>query len=159
MNAVFGLALAIGFVAGLRSMIAPALVAWAAHRGWIDLQDTSVSWMSSTGAVVIFSLLAAGELIGDKLPFVPKRTQPFPLSARIILAGFCGLCFSAATHRSLFPATIVGAIGGLIGAVVGYRIRRWLVERWHARDWVIAIAEDLITLGVAIFLVSSVVVR
>jgi uncharacterized membrane protein len=139
MKAVFGLALAIGFVAGLRSMVAPALVAWAAYCGWIDLQDTSVTWMSSTGAVVIFSLLAVGELIGDKLPFVPTRTQPFPLSARILLGAFCGLCFSAAMHQPLFPGATVGAIGGLVGAFVGYRIRRWLVEQLHARDWVIAV--------------------
>jgi uncharacterized membrane protein len=155
MNDAFALALAIGVVAGLRSMIAPALVAWAAHLGWINLQGTTVAWMSSTGAVVIFSLMALGELLGDKLPFAPKRTQPLPLSARIVLGGFCGLCLSAAMHRPLFPATIVGAIGGFAGAFAGYRLRRWLVRNLHTRDRVIAVAEDLIALGIAILIVSS----
>jgi uncharacterized membrane protein len=154
MNHVFVLALAIGVVAGLRSMIAPALVAWAARLGWINLQGTVVGWMSSTGTVVIFSLLALGELMGDKLPFTPKRTQLLPLSARIVLGGFCGLCFSAAMHRALFPAAMVGAIGGLIGAFAGYHIRKWLVRNLHTRDVVVAVAEDLITVGVAIFVVS-----
>ena len=31
------LVLGIGVVAGLRSMTAPAAVAWAAHLGWINL--------------------------------------------------------------------------------------------------------------------------
>jgi uncharacterized membrane protein len=155
MNEVFVLALAIGLVAGLRSMMAPALVAWAAHLGWMNLQETSLAWMGSTGAVVIFSLLAVGELMGDKKPYAPKRTQPLPLSARIVLGGFCGLCFSAAAHRPLFPAAIVGGIGGFAGAFAGYRIRRWLVQNLHTRDRVIGVAEDLITLGLAIFIVSS----
>ena len=155
MNSVFLLVLAIGVVAGLRSMIAPALVAWAAHLRWINLQETSLSWMSSMGTVVIFSLLAVGELIGDKLPSTPKRTQPFPLGARILLGGFCGVCFSTAMHRSLIPAAIIGAIGGFIGAFAGYRIRRWLVSSFHAHDRVIAVAEDLIALGVGILVVSS----
>jgi uncharacterized membrane protein len=155
MNEVFVLALAIGLVAGLRSMIAPALVAWAAHLGWMNFQQTSLAWMGSTGAVVIFSLLAIDELMGDKKTYAPKRIQPLPLSARIVLGGFCGLCFSAVAHRPLFPAAIVGGIGGFIGAFAGYRIRRWLVQNLHARDRVIAVAEDLITLGLAIFIVSS----
>ena len=39
MNSGFALFLAfgIGVVAGLRSMTAPAIVAWAAHLGWISL--------------------------------------------------------------------------------------------------------------------------
>jgi uncharacterized membrane protein len=154
MNDIFAFALAIGVVAGLRSMMAPTLIAWAARLGWINLQDTAFGWMSSTSVAVIFSLLALGELMGDKLPFAPKRTQPLPLSARIVLGGFCGLCFSAAMHRPLFPAAIVGSFGGFIGAFAGYRIRRWLVRTLHTGDRVIAIAEDLIALGAAILIVS-----
>jgi uncharacterized membrane protein len=155
MNEVFALALAIGFVAGLRSMMAPALVAWAAHRGWINLQGTSLASMGSMGAVALFSLLAVLELFGDKLSFAPKRTAPFPLSARIVLGAFCALCFATAAHRSLFAAGLLGAIGGLIGSLAGYRIRKRLVRKLHARDTVIAIAEDLIALGLAILIVSS----
>lgn len=155
MNKVFVLALAIGLVAGLRAMMAPALVAWAARLGWMNLQETSLAWMGSTAAVVIFSLLAIGELIGDKKSHAPKRTQPLQLSTRIVLGAFCGLCFSAVAHRPLFPGAIVGGIGGFAGALAGYRIRRWLVRNLHTRDRVIAVAEDLITLGLAIFIVSS----
>jgi uncharacterized membrane protein len=159
MNEVFALALAlalaIGFVAGLRSMMAPALIAWAAHRGWINLQETPMASIGSTAAVVIFSLMAAGELVGDKLSLTPKRTAPFPLSARIVLGAFSALCLGAAMHRQLLVVTLLGAIGALVGAFAGYRIRRSLVRKLHARDRVIAIAEDLITLGIAIFVVST----
>jgi len=72
--AVFACALGLGFVAGLRSMLAPAAVAWAAHLGWLDLKAGPFAFMDSKGALIILSLFAVGELIADKLPGIPKRT-------------------------------------------------------------------------------------
>ena len=39
MNYVFLFALGIGFAAGLRSLTPPAVVAWAAHLGWLNLKQ------------------------------------------------------------------------------------------------------------------------
>src|SRR6266446_7766252 len=80
----------IGVVAGLRSVTAPAVVAWAARRNWINLRNTSLFFMGSTGAVVIFTLLAIVELIADQLPSTPSRTKPLGLIARIMLGGLSG---------------------------------------------------------------------
>ena len=41
------LALLIGVVAGLRALTAPAVVAWAAFLGWIDLHGTWASWVAN----------------------------------------------------------------------------------------------------------------
>lgn len=41
------LAFGIGVVAGLRSMTAPAAVAWAAHTGRINLAGSSLAFSSS----------------------------------------------------------------------------------------------------------------
>ncbi len=78
MNYVFVSALGIGVAAGLRSLTPPAVVAWAAHLGWLNLNDSPLAFMGSIIAVVIFSLLAVIELIVDLLPSTPKRTAPVP---------------------------------------------------------------------------------
>jgi uncharacterized membrane protein len=52
------LAFLIGVVSGLRSLTAPAVVARGAHRNWLNLHNTPLSFMASTAAVVIFTLLA-----------------------------------------------------------------------------------------------------
>ena len=39
------LAFLIGVVCGLRSLTAPAVVAWAAHLGWIHLDHTRLHFM------------------------------------------------------------------------------------------------------------------
>ena len=65
LSAVLISALLIGFVCGLRTFTGPAVVAWAAHGNWIDLNRTPLHFMSTTAAVVIFTLLALGEFIAD----------------------------------------------------------------------------------------------
>src|SRR5215468_9794612 len=90
------LAFGIGLVAGLRSLTAPAVVAWAAHLGWLNLRGSSLAFMGSTTAVALFSFPAIGELIADKLPMIGKRTAPAPLMARIVPGGLCGACLCAA---------------------------------------------------------------
>ena len=78
MNSGLGLCLTfgIGFVAGLRSMTAPAVVAWAAHLGWINLSGTPLAFMGSIWAVAIFTLGALAEYVADQLPTLPHA--PFP---------------------------------------------------------------------------------
>src|SRR5262245_10429708 len=82
MNSGFALFLAfgIGVVAGLRSMTAPAIVAWAAHLGWISLSGAHLAFMGSAWAVGIFTLGALAEFITDQLPTTPARTTAGPAS-------------------------------------------------------------------------------
>src|SRR5213076_318104 len=87
MNSVLLLAIGIGIVAGLRSLLAPAVIAWAAHFDWLNLNGSPLAFMGSRTAVAIFSVLAIGELIADNLPRTPKRTALGPLLARILTGG------------------------------------------------------------------------
>ena len=153
-NFVFALAVGIGVVAGLRSLMAPAVVAWAAHLGWLHLQGTSLSFMGSKAAVVIFSLLAIGELIGDKLPRVPKRTAVAPLLARIVTGGLSAACLCALANQSLGIGAGLGAVGAVIGAFGGYNVRKYLVNQLKLPDLIIAVLEDLIAITLVLFLVS-----
>ena len=152
LNYVFVLALGIGIVAGLRSLTAPAVVAWGAHLSWLNLHGSPLAFMGSTAAVAVFSLLAIGELVADKLPMTPKRTAPAPLIARIIIGGLCGACLCTSTGQSLVVGALLGAIGGAVGAFLGYGIRRRL--DLHIKDFLVAICEDVVAVGLALFLVS-----
>jgi uncharacterized membrane protein len=151
MNYIFAFALGIGFAAGLRALTPPAVMAWAAHLGWLNLNNSSLAFMGSIITAVIFSLLAVLELIGDVRPSTPKRTALVPLVARILMGGLCGACICAAANRSLMIGAILGAVGGVIGAFVGYEIRRRLVIALNIKDIFIALLEDLVTIGLACF--------
>jgi uncharacterized membrane protein len=152
LNYVFVLALGIGIVAGLRSLTAPAVVAWGAHLSWLNLHGSPFAFMGSTTAVAILSVLAIGELTADKLPMIPKRTAPAPLMTRVVTGALCGACLCAAAGRSLFAGILLGGIGGIVGAFLGYSIRRRL--DLHVKDLVVAVCEDLVAVGLPLFLVS-----
>ncbi|MGH7981554.1 MAG: DUF4126 family protein [Candidatus Udaeobacter sp.] len=154
MNYVFAFAFGIGFAAGLRSLTPPAVVAWAAHLGWLNLNNSPLAFMASIVAVIIFSLLAVVELIGDLLPQTGKRTAPVPLIARVLMGGLCGACICAAGHQSLIIGAILGAVGGLVGAFVGYETRRRLVAVLNIKDIFVALLEDLVTIGLACLIVT-----
>jgi uncharacterized membrane protein len=148
------LAAGIGFVAGLRSLLAPAAVSWAAHLGWLNLQDTPLAFMGSTAAVAIFSILALAELVADKLPMTPSRTTPGPLLARIVMGSLTGACIGASNGQGLLVAgMVVGGIGGAVGAFAGYNARKRLVSGLKVKDTVIAVLEDLVAIGLAYLIV------
>jgi len=152
MNYVFFFAIGIGIVAGLRSLLAPAVVAWAAHFDLLNLYGSPLSFMGSRTAVAIFSILAIGELVADKLPKTPKRTAFAPLLARILLGGLSGASLCVAMGQSLLAGALVGGIGGVLGAFVGYEIRRRLVNNLHIKDLFVAVCEDLVAIALAYLL-------
>jgi uncharacterized membrane protein len=143
------LAFGIGFVAGLRSLTAPAAVSWAAYLGALNLRGSSLGFMASGIAVTILSTLAVVEYVVDKLPTTPSRTTPGPLMARIVMGGFAGACLAVSAGQSPWVGAVPGGIGGLIGAFAGYEGRRRLVQSLKLKDAPIALLEDLVAIGLA----------
>jgi uncharacterized membrane protein len=148
------LALCIGIVAGLRSLTAPAAVAWAAYLGWINLHGSPLAFMGSPWAVGVFTLLALAELVSDQLPSTPPRTAAVGLSARIAMGALSGACLGIAGGASLWVGALAGVVGAIVGAFGGYQARAGLVRALRVRDIVIAIPEDLVAIGLGLFLVS-----
>lgn len=153
-NLALFLAFCIGFVAGLRSMTAPAVTAWAAKLGWLNLRGTALAFMGSVWAVAIFTLGALGELVADQLPKTPARTKPGPLAARVVMGALSGGCVAVAAGLSAGSGVIAGAVGAIVGAFAGYHARVGLVRALRVPDAVIAILEDLIAVGFGVWLVS-----
>jgi uncharacterized membrane protein len=153
--AVIALSLAIGVVAGLRSLTAPAVVSWAAQWSWINLQNSSIAFLGSIRAAWIFTALALAELIADKLPFTPARTKPGGLLARIITGGLCGAALCITAGESLILGAILGAVGAVAGAFAGYELRHRLVTKRNAPDLLVALIEDAVAIGGAFLIVAQ----
>jgi uncharacterized membrane protein len=153
-SSVLSLAFLIGVVAGLRTMTAPAVVAWAANRDGLDLHGTPLAFMGSTAAVAVFTVLALGELVVDKLPSTPNRTALPGLIGRSVLGGLSGAGVAAAGVQSIALGAILGAAGGIAGAFAGYEVRSRLVRGLKVPDFVSALLEDAVAIAGGLLIVS-----
>ena len=143
----------IGFFAGLRSLTAPAATAWAAHLGWLKLQG-ALALIGSTASVAIFTLLAAAELVADKLPNTPNRTAPPGLIARIVMGGLTGACVAAGGGQGAVLGAVFGIVGGVVGCFGGFQTRGGFVRALGTRDIYVALVEDLAAIIGSLWAVS-----
>jgi uncharacterized membrane protein len=147
------LAFLIGVVAGLRALTPLAAVSWAARLGWLHLDNTWLAFLGYAATPYIFSVLAIGELINDKLPKTPSRKAPPGFAARIVTGTLSGAAFGAVS-QSLFGSPVAGALGAVAGTLGGYEFRSRLVKAIGGKDLPIALLEDAIAVGGAFLIVS-----
>ena len=134
-------------------MTAPAIVSWAARLGWIDLSTTPLAFMGYAATPYVFTLLAIGELIADKLPTTPSR-KAFPgFAARIVFGTLSGCALSMGIGYSAAIGAILGCIGAVAGTLGGYEVRTRLVRKLNVPPVAIALLEDAVAIIVGLFVV------
>jgi len=139
----------LGIATGMRTMTGIAVVCWMAYLGYLPVQGTWAFWTGKLIAVIVFTVLALGEYVGDTLPRTPNRTSLFPALARLGFAILCGLVIATVLEEPLAGGVVLGAVGALIGTFGGYRARSF-GARVVGRDLPVAIFESLLAIGFAV---------
>lgn len=150
------LALLIGVVAGLRAMTPPAVVAWGAYLGWLDVSDKWSHWVGSWITVAVLTVFLVVELVTDQLPKTPSRKTPPQFATRMITGAFAGAVIGSAWHHT-FIAIGGGIIGAVLGTLGGYEARSRLVAANGGKDLPVALTEDAIAVlgGFAIVAIAA----
>ena len=144
----------IGLFAGLRSLTAPAVTAWAAYLGWLKL-ERPLSLIGSLPSVVIFTVFAIGELVADKLPKTPNRTSPLGLIARITTGAITGACIATSGGQGPIPGALLGVLGGVVGCFAGFQARTRLVRATGKPDIYVALVEDVVAIAGCLWIASQ----
>ncbi len=145
--------LILGFVAGLRSMLAPAAVSWAVWLGILNVDQTPLGFMGYRYTHIILTVLVLGELIADKLPFTPSRKSPPAFIARILSGGLTGATIGASLH--LIPLLLIlGAVGAVAGTLGGAFVRAKLAAVFR-HDLPAAVLEDIFAVLFAVLSVRG----
>ena len=139
----------LGGMTGLRSMTPIAVLCWFAYRGHLLVGGTWGQWAAKPVSVLVFAVLAVGELVGDKLPRTPDRTAPFPLFARVGFGGLVGALAATGLHGSAIEGIFLGAVPALAGAFLGFHLRRDLVAERSFPDLGAALVEDALAVGLS----------
>jgi uncharacterized membrane protein len=150
---VLVLALLIGVVAGLRTMMAPTVTAFGAHYGALAVAGTPLAFMGYTWTPWILAVLALGELVTDQLPSTPSRKVPAQFSARILTGALSGATV-AAPAGSLIGGIVAGIIGAIIGTLGGAAFRARLATAF-GKDRPAAIIEDIVAIAGAVLVVTA----
>jgi uncharacterized membrane protein len=131
----------VGMVAGLRTFLAPAGVSWAARLGVLGTTNSPLAFMGYRYTPVIFTVLAVGELIIDKLPTTPSRKALPSFLARIVSGALAGGTVGA-SREMLLLGVVAGALGAVVGTLGGAAVRTKLAVLF-GKDLPAALLEDV----------------
>jgi uncharacterized membrane protein len=134
----------LGVVTGMRTFVPMAVLCWFAYRGNLPVDGTWAAWTGHLVTAIIFSLLAIGEIVGDKLPKAPNRTNLLGMTGRVIFGGLVGAIVATGLDGSVFEGILLAVSGAYVGAHAGYLVRRELVILLRWQDWHVAVFEDVI---------------
>ncbi len=151
---LYFLAACIGVIAGLRTMMAPAAISWAAALGFLPLAATPLAFLGYAYTPYIFTVLAIGELISDQLPRTPSRKVPVQFGGRLVSGALCGAALGFAAG-SWIGGMGAGLIGAVIGTLGGAAARARLAQTF-GRDLPAALIEDAIAIAGALLVVLAV---
>ena len=138
--------LGVGAISGLRFISGPASVARAARDGRISLGGTRLSFLASPRLAATLTVLQAGEMVGDKLPFTPSRTALPSLLGRAGAGALVGAAVSGG--RRPVANALIGGGAAVAAAFVGENLRAVVGEHTGVPDPFLALAEDAVVLVV-----------
>jgi uncharacterized membrane protein len=143
--------LGLGAITGMRALSGLALLsrdaAYREPRGRADLTGTSFALLKSRRAAGVLTVMAAAEMVNDKLPNTPNRIESAPLLCRAL----CGAVVGAAAFAAEDEAPALGAAAGLAAAVLAafaaFHLRRRISQSKVVPDPLLGLAEDAVVIG------------
>jgi uncharacterized membrane protein len=148
-----------GWLAGMRSFAAPvAAGVWL--RKQRRVRGKAARGLASPFARVALPALAATEvLIIDKLPWIPDRTMPASLAARIASGALAGAAIAQTRRRKAGKPAMTGALLGGGFALLSSYANLWLRRQASARTGIseqrAGLAEDALALSLGTALATA----
>lgn len=149
-------AIGFGALSGIRSMSAPALVSnYLAEQAPEAVENTPVGFLQTGHVGTALQALAIGEIVADKMPFIPARVRPSSLVWRGLTGALAGATVGAMNRRSLVLSALIGMSAAFAGAYVAYNLRTAAQERFDVPDPVLGGVEDALVIGGGAALVKA----
>jgi uncharacterized membrane protein len=142
-------AFALGAIAGMRAMSAPALLSnHLANSPSLLLTGTKLGYLQRTGVATGMKVLAVAELIGDKIPKTPNRISPMQLLPRVLSGALVGATIAEINGESKITGSLLGVVGALAGSYAFFFLRKKLGDISGFPDAAFALMEDALALKV-----------
>ena len=150
------LAAVLGWAAGMRSATPPAVLSRTLSGATPRIPQLArrrpqpARVLGTDRAKIALSLAAAGELVADKLPITPARTDPAPLLGRIASGALVGAAVAAARRSNPIGPALVGAASAAASSFAMMELRKRTGERLGLPDPALAAVEDALAIGISV---------
>ena len=125
----------VGAVCGMRTFTGPAIL--AAQGGWGD-----------GAAARLLPAVGVGELVADKLPVMPARSDAPLFAGRVLSGAVCGAAIAGLAGRATLRSALAGGLAAAAAVVPTERLRAAVGRRTGTPDPLLGVAEDVVAVGV-----------
>jgi uncharacterized membrane protein len=135
----------IGAVAGLRPMMALAVVSYATRRNWMKPGHSPIVNILSHQVHKRIAEFALSEFIAEKLPRTRSRLSLASLGSAMASGAVCGAAIHGSMNRPVYEGAVLGALGAVAGAITSSTLREKLKQ--GTPDFHVSLVEDAFALG------------
>ncbi|GAC1374081.1 MAG: hypothetical protein NVSMB30_16630 [Hymenobacter sp.] len=140
--------LGLATLAGMRSMSAPAFLSHQLSRQpRAGLAGSSLRFLQKPGTASVLKLLAAGEMVADKLPGMPARMAPPALLGRLLSGALVGAAWYRSRHGSALGGGVLGGVVAVAATLVSYALRTGISEQAGLPVALVGVGEDALVLA------------
>ncbi len=135
-------------LAGMRSMSAPAFLShYLLRQPSSNLGRSPLRLLHKPGTARLLKVLAAGEMLGDKLPNAPDRTAPPVLLGRLLSGALVGAAWYKSRHGSALGGGLLGGVAAVAATFVSYALRTGISRRADLPIGLVGVGEDAVVLA------------
>jgi uncharacterized membrane protein len=128
-------------------MTAPAQVSHhLANTDSSALTGSPLAFMAKPEVAAGFTVLALGEMVADKLPIMPDRTEPPGLIGRALSGALVGAVLCAREKNCAWTGAVLGGASSVAATFAAYHLRKEIGEL-GAPDLLVAVGEDALAVS------------
>jgi len=136
-------ALGLGALTGIRSTIAPTMLADIREQQIRELISRRYGVEEPKQHSRVIAVLEKGERLADSLPFVRTRTGPVWIAARALSGALVGKAAAGTDEKKLAPA-LLGAAAAVAVSFLSFRLRLFAFGRSKALGFLFRRAESML---------------
>ncbi|MFD2515356.1 DUF4126 family protein [Pontibacter locisalis] len=146
----------LGAVAGMRAMSAPAILSNELSKiPTAHLSHSPLHYLQSGPVSTGLKLMAATEMLGDKIPRIPDRISPPSLLIRAASGAVVGATLFTANKDKAVKGALLGALAAVAATYGSFYLRKTVTEHTSFPDSFSGAIEDALMLSSGLAITKS----
>jgi len=135
-------------LAGMRSMSAPAFLShYLSRQPQTGLTGSPLRFLQKPVTATVLKVLAAGEVVADKLPATPNRIAPPILLGRLLSGALVGAAWYKSRQGNAVSGGVVGGLAAVAATFISYALRTGISEQSGVPVALVGVGEDALVVA------------